>query len=86
MLERLALYVTLGILCDALGHPATSMEFWCFIGLFWAVDILGTHSGFDRARELHAAMLVQAHAELVRLEALLSTHNNSKDPRDEQQP
>jgi hypothetical protein len=70
MLQRIALYLTLGILCDALGIRAGSTEFWCFMGLFWAVDMLGRHEGYDDAIELSQAVLHRANDMLKEAKAL----------------
>lgn len=43
MLQRLALFATLGLVLDALGLQAWSAGFWCILGLFiaygWLVRI-----------------------------------------------
>ena len=38
MLQRLALYATLGLVLDALGHSVISTGFWCIVALFWASE------------------------------------------------
>lgn len=40
MLQRLALYSTLGWLMLALGQQWDSWGFWCILGLFWASEHL----------------------------------------------
>ena len=40
MLARIALYSTLGYLCNSLGYKWNSYEFWCFLGLFWSAELL----------------------------------------------
>lgn len=38
MIQRLALYGTLGWLLSVLGLTLLSWEFWCVVGLFWASE------------------------------------------------
>lgn len=40
MLQRIALYATLGYLLDALAVNFTHWGFWCVVGLFWASEHL----------------------------------------------
>jgi hypothetical protein len=48
MLERLAVYATLGVLLDVQGMNWTAWEFWCFLALFCVVDYLGRKDGFEQ--------------------------------------
>lgn len=52
MIQRIALYATLGMLLNALGHTWDSWEFWCVLGLFWACDLIAR-------REQHEQSYVQ---------------------------
>ena len=38
MIQRIALYATLGFLLDALGVGADHWGFWCMLGLFIAAE------------------------------------------------
>ena len=38
MIQRVALYLTLGILLDALGIEGATAGFWCTVALFWASE------------------------------------------------
>lgn len=38
MIQRIALYVTLGFLLDALGVGYDHWGFWCVVGLYWASE------------------------------------------------
>ncbi len=40
MLQRLALYATLGLVLDAVGQGVTTAGFWCIVALFWAAEHL----------------------------------------------
>ena len=37
MLQSLVLWGTIGALLTVVGYSATSWEFWCFLGTYWAV-------------------------------------------------
>lgn len=52
MITRLALYMTLGLLLDALGHRWDTWGFWAMLGLFWAAEAL-------TRRETHEQSFVQ---------------------------
>ena len=45
MFTRIALYATLGLVLDALGHPWNTWQFWSVLGLFWAADVLARREG-----------------------------------------
>ena len=47
MLQRIAIYATLGCLLDALGHDWNTWGFWCVLGLFIAVDALARREGYE---------------------------------------
>ena len=38
MLQRIALYATLGFLLDAMGTGWDHWGFWCILALFWATE------------------------------------------------
>ena len=40
MIQRIALYATLGFLLDALGVGYDHWGFWCVVGLYWAAEHL----------------------------------------------
>ena len=40
MIQRIALYSTLGVLCSVLGHAWDTWQFWSIVGLFWASEHL----------------------------------------------
>jgi len=60
MIQRLALYCTLGLLCNALGYSASSDVFWMLLALFWAADLLGRREGYDDAMDTCQAILHKA--------------------------
>jgi hypothetical protein len=40
LLQKLALYFTLGLLLTTLGLTVTSWQFWCITALFWASEYM----------------------------------------------
>ena len=82
MLQRIALYATLGTLLDALGMPWTSWQFACFLGLFWAADTLGRTEGFDAAMELNQALLIKSREMLAEAQQRLEQANKLEHTKD----
>ena len=39
------LWMCLGLLCSGLGYGISSVELWCFMGLFWAVSRINYERG-----------------------------------------
>jgi hypothetical protein len=37
-ITRLVLYAVLGTLLGVLGHDYTTVEFWLFVALYWAIE------------------------------------------------
>jgi hypothetical protein len=72
MLQRLALYATLGALLSAVGHNWDTWQFWCFLGLFWASEHLTRKETQEWARaEGITAYLNMTPADQQRLKDLL---------------
>lgn len=44
-MQTLALYLTLGLLLSGVGFTFDSWQFWCFLGLFWAVSYTAKNEG-----------------------------------------
>ena len=42
---NLVVWITVSLLLLAVGYPATSWEFWCFLGTYWAVQQTGRMYG-----------------------------------------
>ena len=68
MLQRLALYTTLGWLMLALGQTVNTWGFWCVLALFWAAEHLTRIEVYDSLT-----------AELKRLRQQQDTHNDNND-------
>ena len=64
MIQRLALYVTLGLVLNALGQQWDSAGFWMIVGLFWASEHMTRRELWEHIQ-----------SEVARLQAL----NNRKD-------
>jgi hypothetical protein len=70
MIQRLMLYVTLGLVIDAAEVPSLGWIWWCIMALFLAADWIGQREGYERAhvdleREIREA--AQAMTEATRL-------------------
>ena len=48
MLQRIALYATLGLLMDALGHSFTEPGFYAVWALFWAAELMNRREGYEQ--------------------------------------
>ena len=48
VMQRLALYATLGVLMNALGFQFDTWQFWCFLGLFICSEHLSRQEGFGQ--------------------------------------
>ena len=64
MIQRLALYATLGLLLTALGYTASTEVFWAMLGLMWCAEHLARTEGYDTAMA-EANRLVQYAEQLV---------------------
>ena len=64
MIERLALYATLGLLLSAIGYTGSTEVFWAMLGLFWCAEHLARVDGYDSAIA-EAERLVQYAEQLV---------------------
>ena len=49
MIQRLALYATLGLLLSAIGYTGYSEVFWSMLGLMWCAEHLARADGYDSA-------------------------------------
>jgi len=41
----LALYITMGLLLAGVGFTFDTWQFWCFLGLFWAMNYTARDAG-----------------------------------------
>ena len=49
MIQRLALYATLGLLLTALGYTVSTEVFWSMLALMWCAEHLARTEGYDSA-------------------------------------
>ena len=47
LMQRLAIYATLGLLLSTLGYYWDSWQFWCVLGLFICSDHLARREGYE---------------------------------------
>ena len=64
MIQRLALYATLGLLLTALGYTGSSEVFWSMLALMWCAEHLARAEGYDSAMA-EADRLVQYAQQLL---------------------
>ncbi len=70
MIQRIALYVTLGLVLDALGQSISSVGFWLIAALFWASEHM---------TRIELIEQLQAELRAARAAAGLDNNNTDKD-------
>ena len=48
ILQRIALYATLGLVLNAVGAEFDTWAFWSILALFWASEALTRQEGFEQ--------------------------------------
>lgn len=79
MLQRIVLYATLGYLLDALGHSWDTWQWWCLLGLFWAVDILSRREGYEAGMVFIATLPMDKLEEIKRAVAKIEAEDKRND-------
>ena len=51
MIQRIALYATLGYTLDFIGAGVTTLGFWCVVGLFWATETMTRRELLEQLNE-----------------------------------
>ena len=54
MLQRIALYATLGTLLGHLGHVWDTWAFWCILGLYWCSEAITRREAYQQGIALGA--------------------------------
>jgi len=67
MLQRIALYTTLGLVLSVLEIAWDTWAFWSIVALFWASETLTRREGYE-AGMVFIATLPQEHMERIRQE------------------
>ena len=67
MLQRIALYATLGTLLAHLGHVWDTWAFWSVLALYWCSEAITRREGYE-AGMVFIATLPQEHLEQIRQE------------------
>ena len=78
MIERLAVWSTLGITLVALGHDITEAGFWCVTGLFWAATYLARQEGEQQGVWLTANLDMEALKDIKEQIRKLEQEENKK--------
>ena len=75
MLQRLALYATLGLVLDAMDQSITTAGFWCILALFIASEWLTRRETLE-----------QVHQELQAMKQRYLAQQESEEAANDQQP
>lgn len=67
LMELIALYATMGLLVSAVGFSTSDWQFWCFLGLFWAVSRTARHLGRVEATDLIVQAALRAKMDVEKL-------------------
>lgn len=71
MIQRIALYATLGLTLDFSGAGYDTLGFWCVVSLFWALEHIthreGLETGIVMAIELPQSKIDELRKQLDRI-------------------
>lgn len=67
ILQRIALYTTLGLVLNAVGAEFNTWAFWSILALFWASETLTRREGYE-AGMVFVATLPMEHLEKIKQE------------------
>jgi hypothetical protein len=81
MIQRIALYSTMGLLLQALGHTWDTWQFWSMLSLFWASERLTKQEQHEQSYVqgilMYIALEPQQQQELA--QAIQQVENNHND-------
>lgn len=67
MIQRIALYIVLGLVLDALGAGFDTWGFWCILALFWASETISRREGLEYGMYITATLPIEALKEIQQL-------------------
>jgi hypothetical protein len=67
ILQRIALYTTLGLVLSAVGAEFNTWGFWCILALFWASEAITRREGYEQGM-VFIATLPQEHLDKIKQE------------------
>jgi hypothetical protein len=67
ILQRIALYTTLGLVLSAVGADFNTWGFWSILALFWASETITRREGYE-AGMVFIATLPQEHLDKIKQE------------------
>ena len=79
MIQRIALYATLGLTLNALGQGLDDVGFWMILALFWAGEHVARTDGYDNAIELSQAVLHKANEMLQEAKQIRTIKGHTDD-------
>jgi hypothetical protein len=71
ILQRIALYTTLGLVLNAVGAEFNTWGFWCILALFWASETITRREGYEQGMVFVATMPMDKLEEIKRAIAKL---------------
>ena len=81
MIQRIALYATMGMLLNALGHAWDTWQFWSILAMFWASELLTRREQHEQSYVegilMYIALDTQQQQELV--QAIQQVENKYND-------
>jgi hypothetical protein len=67
MIQRIALYTTLGLVLNAVGAEFNTWAFWSILALFWASETITRREGYEQGM-VFVATLPMEHLEKIKQE------------------
>ena len=67
MIQRIALYTTLGLVLNAVGAEFNTWAFWSILALFWASETITRREGYEQGM-VFIATLPQEHLDKIKQE------------------
>ena len=71
ILQRIALYTTLGLVLNAVGAEFNTWGFWCILALFWASETITRREGYEQGMVFVATLPMDKLEEIKRAIAKL---------------
>jgi len=66
MIQRIALYIVLGLVLNAVGADWNTWGFWSILALFWASETLTRREGFEQGMVFIATLPMDKLEEIKR--------------------
>jgi hypothetical protein len=67
MIQRIALYIVLGLVLDAVGAGFNTWGFWCILALFISAEVIARREGLEYGMYITATLPIEALKEIQQL-------------------